>query len=86
MADKRIDFVYEVTREEYQQFLDEGTFYPECMEIDASGLPDCLEHCPRGLVCTPFSYVDPEHGVDMQWFACAPPEIHAQLESRRVAR
>lgn len=86
MAEQRLDFVFEVTRQEYEQFLGEGSFYPECMEINEAGLPDCLEHCPRGLVCTPFSYVDPEHGLDVLWYACAPVDIHNQLEPRRVMR
>lgn len=86
MAEQKPEFVFVVTREEYDQFLGEGAHFPECMEIDESGLPECLDHCPRGLVCTPFSYLDPERAVDVRWFACAPPEIHAQLESRRAAR
>ena len=86
MAKQEPNYVYQVTRAEYEQFIGDNAFYPECMDIDETGQPECLDHCPRGLVCTPFTYVDPEHAVDVLWYACAPPEIHAKLESRRITR
>lgn len=73
-----------VTHEEFEQFLHEETFMPECAHIDADGTPTCGGACPDGFVCATFTYLDAERGVDMVWYACAPPEVVARLQDRVI--
>lgn len=73
-----------VSKEEYEQFLDDETHLPQCVLLDTTGLPDCEGHCPRDLVCTLFAYKDPERNVTVEWFACATADDVAQLVDRAV--
>ena len=74
----------EVTQKEYEQFLSEETFLPQCIQLNTDGLPNCEVDCPEELVCAMFTYHDAEHGIDVEWYACAPPEILQQLSSRAL--
>ena len=74
-----------VTKEEYEQFLAEETFLPHCIHLNMDGLPNCEADCPEALVCAMFTYHDAEHGIDVEWYACAPPEVIKQLSTRASA-
>lgn len=74
--------VVRVSRAEYEQFLRDKTFIPDCLHLNGAGLPDCPGDCVIGLVCVMFLYTDPEQGIEAEWFACAPPEVVAQLTGR----
>ena len=76
--------VIPVTKEEYEQFLADKTYLPECLHLDGQIVPDCEGNCPQGLVCATFVYTDKEKSIDAEWYACAPPEVFAQLKDRFV--
>ena len=76
--------VIPVTKEEYEQFLADKTYLPECLHLDGHIVPDCEGSCPQGLVCTIFIYSDKEKGIDAEWYACAPPEVFEQIADRVV--
>lgn len=73
-----------VTRAEYEQFLQDKTYIPDCLHLNGVGLPDCAGDCPKNLVCVMFVFTDQEDGIDAEWFACAPPEVVEQLTGRIV--
>lgn len=74
-----------VTRAEYEQFRQEETFLPDCLQLDAAGYPTCEGCCPEGLACTVFVYHDEARGVDVKWYACASTEMVAGLLERAEA-
>ena len=74
--------VVRVSRAEYEQFLRDKTYIPDCLHLDGAGLPDCPGSCVVGLVCVMFVYTDPEQAIEAEWFACAPPKVVAQLIGR----
>jgi hypothetical protein len=83
--EKKQELIIPVTREEFEQFMAADTFMPDCAHVDATGKPTCGGQCPQGYVCATFSYADPEQDVDMVWYACAKPEVVAQLAERAQA-
>ena len=83
-AHKQPQMTISVTKEEYEQFLAEETFLPHCIQLNSDGLPNCEEDCPEALVCAMFTYHDAEHGIDVEWYACAPPSVLEQLSTRAV--
>ena len=76
--------VIQVTHEEFERFINDQTFMPECAELDDSGVPTCGGKCPQGFVCATFNYTDLEHGNDMFWYACAKPEVVEKLSDRAI--
>ena len=82
---KHPQMIVPVTKTEYEQFLNEETFLPRCIQLDVAGIPNCEEDCPEGLVCAMFTYHDAEHGTDVEWYACAPPDVLQRLSRRVVA-
>ena len=76
--------VIPVTQEEYEQFLADKTYLPDCLHLSGNIVPDCEGSCPQGMMCATFVYRDESKGIDAEWYACAPPEILAQLEDRMV--
>ena len=87
MAEKQTHnprLVIPVTQEEYEQFLRDKTYLPDCLHVDGLAVPDCSGGCPKGLVCATFVFVDMDQGVETEWYACAPAEAFAQLLDRAV--
>lgn len=76
--------VIPVTHDEFEQFMHADTFMPNCIQLDSDGAPTCGGRCPQGYVCATFTYLDGEHGVEHLWYACAAPEVYAQLSERAI--
>ncbi len=73
-----------VTRAEYEQFLRDKTYIPDCLHLNGVGLPDCAGDCPQDMVCVMFVFTDRDAGIDAEWFACAPADVVAQLTGRAL--
>lgn len=87
MTEKTISFsqvTVPVTKEEFNQFINDHTYLPSCMSIDNNGLFSCRGGCPTGMVNVRFTYTDSEHNLQVEWFACAPAEEYEKLTTRTV--
>lgn len=76
--------IIEVTAAEYEQFLNDDTYLPQCVTLDADGLPNCEGRCPRNLICAMFVYKDAARRVAIEWFACATADDVAALADRAI--
>ena len=74
-----------VTKEEYTQFLAEETFLPRCIQLNSAGIPNCEKECPEELLCVMFTYHDVENSTDIEWYACATPDVLERLSSRAIS-
>lgn len=85
MAEKTAPFpqvTVVVTKEEFEQFINDHTYLPSCMVIDDKGLFTCRGNCPENLVNIRFTYIDPQKNLQYEWFACAPAAEYQKLSDR----